>query len=47
MATNVGRFSADDSGIWAEILGNDGSEMEESASEGEIRCNKQKIEQLL
>ena len=35
MATNGGRLSAEDSGIWAEILGNDGSEMEEIASEGE------------
>ena len=35
MATNGDRLSADNSGIWAEILSNYGSEMEESASEGE------------
>ena len=32
MATNGDRLSADYSGIWAEIFGNYGSEMEESAS---------------
>ena len=34
-ASGRGIISADDSGLWTEILGNEGSELEQRASEGE------------